>query len=270
MRLINPIPSRPEFMPTDNPMFPAPDMFVDPFACASPGTCFGPAAPFIAIGASVLSAGMTVLGSISAANAQRAQGDIAMRNAQLRQQQMEAQAREQEQEALQQRAAANNAAAVGQREAIEARRKGQIMAGRAQTVMAAAGAGVDDSMTAGLLSEGKYASDVALYQGSEKARVFRNQGLVNDFNAASLRATGQGGVWSAEQTKGAFDTAAANTLTTGIGKAAFGLAAQYGGNFGGSGSDVSFADYGGGNFSDSAAYKNAPASWTRAGFEDIA
>lgn len=267
MRLINPV--RPGFAPTDNPMFPAPDMFVDPFAHASPGTCFGPAMPFIAIGATVLSTAMTVLGSVSSANAQRAQGDIAMRNAQLRQQQMEAQAQEQEQEALQQRAAANNAAAVGQRDAIEARRKGQIMAGRAQTVMAAAGAGVDDSMTAGLLSEGKYAGDVALYQGSERARVFRNQGAVNDFNAASLRAGGAGGVWSAEQTKGAFDTAAASTLTTGIGKAAFGLAAKYGGDWGDK-SSVSFAGFGGGDFTDSAAYKNAPAAWTRAGLEDIA
>lgn len=218
---------RPGFVPTDNPMFPVEQgMFADPFAYASPGTCFGPgfaaALPFI-------TAGMTVLGAATTAVGMIQQGNAATQNAQLRDQQMRSQALQQENEAEQNRASANNAAAVGQREAIEARRKGQIMAGRAQTVMAASGAGVDGSMTAGLLAEGDYAGDVAQYGGEDKARVLRNMGKVNEFNAASLRTTGQAGIWSAEQTKGAFTTAAIGAGLKGIAGAGMGLAAKYGG-----------------------------------------
>lgn len=253
---------KPSFVPTDNPMFPAEQgLFADPFAFASPGTCFGPVAavlPFI-------SAGMTILGAVAGAAGQMQQGNVAAQNAQMRDQQMRAQALQQENEAEQNRAAANNAAAVGQREAIEAQRKGRIMAGRAQTVMAASGAGVDGSMTAGLLAEGDYAGDVALYGGEDKARVLRNMGTVNDYNAASLRAGGQAGIWSAEQTKGAFTTAAVGSLVKGVAGAGMGLAAQYGGSSGGG---ASFAPVSG-RITDSAAWAEQGSKFTRPGMDGL-
>lgn len=206
-----------------------------------------------------ITAGMTVLGAATSALGAIQQGNAAAANAQLRNQQMQAQARQQENEAEQNRAAANNAAAVGQREAIEARRKGMIMAGRAQTVMAASGAGVDPSMTAGLLAEGDYAGDVALYQGEDKARVLRNMGKVNEFNADTLRAGGQAGIWSAEQTKGAFTTAAIGSAFKGIAGAGMGLAAAYGGSDGVSATSPGSA---------MAAYKDLPVSQRAPGFDD--
>lgn len=193
------------------------------------GVVFGPLAaalPFI-------SAGLTVLGAISSSNAQRQAGDTAVANANARQQQMEAQAKQQEAEATQQRANANDAAAIGQRQAIEAKRKGMIMAGRAQTVMAAAGGGVDPSITAGLMAEGDYAGDVAKFEGDQRARGFKNQANVNDYNASGLRYGGQVGVWQAGNTKAAYDSAATSTLIGGIAKAGIGLASVYGGDWGG-------------------------------------
>ncbi len=259
----------PGFVPTDNPMFPVEQgLFADPFAYASPGTCFGPlmAAPAVMYGMMALSAAMTVVGAVSSAAGQAQQGNIAAQNARLRDQQMQAQAVQQENEAEQNRAAANNAAAIGQREAFEAQRKGRIMAGRAQTVMAASGAGVDGSMTAGLLAEGDYAGDVALYQGEDKARVLRNMGTVNEYNAASLRAGGQAGVWSAEQTRGAFNTAATSTLLKGVASAGMGLAAKYGGDF--AGGDVSAAPVSG-NITDSAEWARRGSSFTRPGMDGL-
>lgn len=259
---------KPGFVPTDNPMFPVEQgLFADPFAFASPGTCFGPlmAAPALMYGMMAVSAAMTVVGGLSSAASQAQQGQIAARNAQLRDQQMRAQAVQQENEAEQNRAAANNASAVGQREAIEARRKGRIMAGRAQTVMAASGAGVDGSMTAGLLAEGDYAGDVALYGGEDKARVLRNMGTVNDYNAASLRAGGEAGIWSAEQTKNAFNTAATSTALTSFGKAGMTLAQAYGGSSTGGGVDFSPVS---GKITDSAAWNAMPNNWRNPGFDE--
>jgi hypothetical protein len=182
-----------------------------------------PALPFISAGMSVLGAGATAIGQIQ-------QGNVAQQNAQLRNQQMQAQAMQQENEAEQNRAAANNAAAVGQREAIEARRKGRIMAGRAQTVMAASGAGVDGSMTAGLLAEGDYAGDVALYNGNERARGYRNAGTINEYNAAGLRRGGQVALMQGEQAKSAYTMAGIGTAFKGVAGAGMGLAAKYGGD----------------------------------------
>lgn len=198
--------------------------------------CFGPlaaAAPFIGYALTAVSAGMTVLGAISQSNAQRQAGDAAVANARMRSQQAELQARQQEQEAVLQRANANDAAAVGQRKAIEAQRKGRLMAGRAQAVMAASGAGVDPSMTAGLLAEGNYAGDVANFEGQQNERNYKNAANVNDYNARGLRYSGAAGEWSAQSTKAAYDSAATSTLIGGIGKAGLSIASKYGGDWGG-------------------------------------
>ena len=47
--------------------------------------------------------------------------------------------------------------AAKQREGIEARRKGDMLASRARAVMAAGGGGVDEKIISGLMAEGEYA-----------------------------------------------------------------------------------------------------------------
>ena len=195
------------------------------------GKCFT-GMEVIALAGTALSAGMTVLGAVGQSNAQREAGDIAYRNAQLRNQQMEQQARQLEQQSLQQKAAANREASSGQREAIERIRKGRLMASRAKAVMAASGAGVDDSMVAGLLAEADYAGDVALYEGDERARVQRNAATVSTYNAAASRSGGQAALWQGENVRGASSRAADATLIGGLAKAGIGLAAKYGEDWG--------------------------------------
>jgi hypothetical protein len=194
----------------------------------------------ISMAMTVVGAGMSFIGSQNQAAAQQQAGAVAMQNAQIRQQQMEAQAKQQESEAAQNRAAANDEAAKGQRAMIEAKRKGRLMAGRAQAVMAASGAAVDDSMTAGLLAEGDYAGDVAMFEGDNRARDRKNAANVNDYQAAGSRYGGAGAIWQGQQTKSAYDFAASNTrmssygqLAGGLAKAGIGIADMYGGDYGG-------------------------------------
>lgn len=214
---------------------------------------FGPLAaalPFISMGMTVLGAGMSFIGAQNQAAAQQQAGQVAVQNAQIVQQQREAQAKQQESEAAQNRAAANDEAAKGQRAMIEQKRKGRLLAGRAQAVMAASGAGVDDSMTAGLLAEGDYAGDVAMFEGDQRARSFKNAANVNDYQAAGSRYAGAGAVWQANQTKQAYDFAASNTraaswgqLAGGIAKAGMSLAEKYGGDSAGDVKAVAASPY---------------------------
>jgi len=194
----------------------------------------------ISMGMTLLGTGMQFIGSQNQAAAQQQAGAVAMQNAQIRQQQMEAQAKQQESEAAQNRAAANDEAAKGQRAMIEAKRKGRLMAGRAQAVMAASGAAVDDSMTAGLLAEGDYAGDVAMFEGKNRERDRKNAANVNDYQAAGSRYGGAGAVLQGQQTKSAYDFAASNTrmssygqLAGGLAKAGIGIADMYGGDYAG-------------------------------------
>lgn len=203
--------------------------------------CFGPLAPVMAIAMPVLSAGMTILGGIGQADAQRQAGETAMINARFRQQQMDMQAQQLEQQAKEQRAGANREAATGQREAIERTRKGRLMASRAKAVMSSAGAGIDDSMVAGLLAEGEYAGDVAVYEGEERARVQRNAATVSDYNANAARYSGATAIYQGENTKAAANRSAGMTMFSSIVGAGIGLASKYGGSFG-SGSGTSFAE----------------------------
>lgn len=216
------------------------------------GVAFGPLAalgPVMSVAMPLLSAGMTVIGAIGQAGAQQQAGETAYRNAQLRNQQMEMQARQyeqqarqQEQQALEQTAVANREAATGQREAIERRRKGRLMASRAQAVMSAAGGGVDDSLTAGLLAEGNYAGDVAIYEGDERARVQRNASTISGYNAdvskyqaGAARYSGAGALWSGANTRDAANRSAGMTMVGGIVGAGLSLASKYGGDWFGDG-----------------------------------
>lgn len=180
---------------------------------------FGPlaaAAPAISAFASVASVGMSILGSANQAGGQRQAGDIAYRNALIRNEHAKS-------EALHLEASAKATEAAGQRQAIEAVRKGGIMASRARAVMAASGAGVDPKLIARLIGEGEYGKDVALFNAGDKARVLRDKGK-------QALWSGQTGIDLAEVDKRSMNQRADNTLLTGIVGGGLSLASKYGGD----------------------------------------
>lgn len=176
----------------------------------------------IPIALSAASTGMSILGGIGQSNAQRTAGDNAYRAALLRAQMADVQAAQLEQNAGQQEAAS-------QRQAIEERRKGTVMAGRLRAVMGASGAGIDDNLIASIQGQGDYNAESALYGGTERARGMRNQ-------AALDRYSGAAGVQQGEFERSADNSAADSTLVGTIGRGVLSFASKYGGAFaGGSG-----------------------------------
>lgn len=209
---------------------------------------FGPlaaAVPFI-------SAGMSIIGAVGQSSAQRQAGEVAYQNALSRQQMANMQAAQLQQNAGQEQAA-------GQRQDIEARRKGMLLASRMRAVMGASGAGIDNNLLASLEGEGMYAGDTALYNANEKARGLNNQ-------AALTRWSGDSAAWSGANDKAAADSAATSTLVGGIAKAGLSFAQAYGGGL--PGGDASFAPVSG-NITDSAAWKGMGSNWTRPGMDGL-
>ena len=175
-----------------------------------------------------ISAGATVLSGVMSASAQQQQGDAMYRNALLRNQQAEAQAQVLKVQADQQRTAAIQEQAVAQRKAIEAQRKGSIMASRARAVMAASGGGVDEKLVNSLIGEGEYGKDVALYEGDERARNLRNQAKYTDYNADLTRWSGGAGVgMAANDRSNLYAKSGMTILGSGL-QAGIGLAGKYG------------------------------------------
>ncbi|MBU6407976.1 MAG: hypothetical protein KGS44_12740 [Alphaproteobacteria bacterium] len=177
-----------------------------------------------AIGAvsSIASIGMGIIGAGQQADAQRQAGDIAYRNALQQQQALEAQAKQKEADAKAEQAAS-------QRTAIEQKRKSTIAAGRATAVMAASGAGVDTRLLEGILGEGDYAKDVALYEGDDRASKL-------NYGASLDRWAGNTRVANGAYTRSSMYSRASGTETAGYVKAGLqglSLAAKYGGDFGG-------------------------------------
>jgi hypothetical protein len=172
---------RDRFVPTLNDSFPSDPLavFHDPFLYASPGTCFEPISTTLAIA----SIGMTVLGGVMQAGAQQEAGEAAYQNSLQKSAMLNAEANNRD-------AAAKQAQASKQREGIEANRKYVLAASRARAVMAAGGGGVDEGIIAGILSEGDYAKDVALYEGDETARGLQNQATMDRYSANSARQAG--------------------------------------------------------------------------------
>jgi len=152
--------------------------------------------------ATVVSTGMSIAGSSQQADAQRQAGEIAYQNAVARNQQMVAEAKRLEDQA-------NSQQAIAQRQAIEERRKARILAGRAQTVMAASGAGVDENVIADILGEGTFAFDTALAEGDQKAQDTR-------YDAELRRWEGETAVTSGGATRSAMQRRAGTTETMGI------------------------------------------------------
>jgi hypothetical protein len=189
--------------------------------------CYGPlaaAAPFISMGLTAASAGMSIIGASNQAAAQRQAGEIAYQNALQRNQMAQVQAQQLE-------ANASNEQGAAQRVAEDQRRKGQVMASRIRAVMGASGAGEDPNLIASLEGEGNYNSNVALYNGDEKARGLRNQ-------AALTRWGGQAGVNTGAYERDAGNRAADATMVGAIGKGVLSFASAYGGGLfkGGGGS----------------------------------
>jgi len=86
------------------------------------------------------------------------------------------------------------AIAISQRQAEEERRQGRFAASRALAVAAASGGGVSDPTIVRLISETKgvaaYRASVALYQGEDRARQLRLQGVIGRFEGANAAAAG--------------------------------------------------------------------------------
>lgn len=183
---------------------------------------FGPlaaAAPLLAAAAPYLgaaTAGMSIIGAAGQSAAQRQAGEVAYQNALSRQQMANLQAQQLQVNAGQEQAA-------GQRQAMEAKRKGSLLASRMRAVMGASGAGMDDNLIASLEGQGDYASDTALYNANEKARGLNNQ-------AALTRWSGDAALAGGENDRAAADSAATSTLVGGIGRAGLSFASKYGGD----------------------------------------
>lgn len=196
------------------------------------------------------SMGMNILGAANQSAAQRAAGDAAYQAALGRQNALEIEAKQRED-------AANAEQAASQRRAIEEKRKAGLVAGRAQAVMAASGAGVDSNIIAGILGEGEYSKGVALYEGDNRAQKQRYQAYLNRFE-------GQQGVTRGQYSKDVAGWQANNTLAMGIGKALFSglsMAGKYGGDLPGTGVTATAPDVA------MKAYGDAPDAWKYAGLD---
>ena len=180
----------------------------------------------------IASAAFTVIGGFMQAGAQRQAGDNAYQDALARNKQLEQVANAREAEAKQ-------AQAAKQREGIEARRKGDMLASRARAVMAAGGGGVDEKIISGLMAEGEYGKDVALFEGDETARKYNQQAEFDRYSGRAAMAAGQNARSDANR-------AADWTMIGSVGKAGMSLASAYaGGSFGGSktGIDAEIGDW---------------------------
>lgn len=156
----------------------------------------------LAVASTVASVGMSIAGSMQQADAQRMAGEAAYRNALQRNEMLQAEARQRE-------ARANAEQAASQRAALEKRRESRLAASRAQAVMAASGAGVDNNIIDGILGEGELAFDTALYEGDSKAQNLR-------YDATLRRWEGQTHVAEGGRTRAAMQSRAASTETMGI------------------------------------------------------
>lgn len=172
----------------------------------------------LALAATAVSAGMSIIGASQQADAQREAGNVAYQQALIRNQQAQAEAKRMEDKANAEQAAA-------QRQALEEKRKATILASRAQAVMAASGAGVDTNIIDGILAEGEYGFDTALYEGDTRAQSSR-------YDASLRRWEGETGVTQGAYRKASLNAQADNTLTSGIIKGGIQLgsiADKYGG-----------------------------------------
>lgn len=218
------------------------------------GRCFTGLELMAAAGlaATVASTGMSIIGAGQQAEGQRQAGEIAYQNALRRNQMAQAEADRLE-------AKANSEAAIAQRKGIEENRRARILAGRAQTVMANSGAGVDTGIISGILGEGQFAFDTAIAEGEQKSQDTRYDAKLRRWQGGTEAASGAA-------SRDALNRRASTTETMGIVGAGLklgSLASKYGGDFPGTGDGISAAS----PSSTMDAYRNAPSDWTRPGFD---
>lgn len=234
------------------------------------GRCFTGLEVLAAVGAAatVASTGMSIAGSFQQADGQREAGDIAYQNALARNAQAEAEAKRLEDEAKRLEVKANSEQAISQRQGLEEKRKSRILAGRAQTVMAASGGGVDTNILAGILGEGELGLDTALAEGDQKAQDSRYDAELRRYDAELRRWEGRTQVQSGAATRAAMNRRASNTETMGIvggGLKLASLASKYGdGPAPGGGDGISAGSVG----STKSAYSALPNSYRAPGFDD--
>ena len=115
----------------------------------------------------IVMAGMAIVGGIMQQQAAKKEGKIEQRAAQQRAEILKGRAVSARQEAGQVRASS-------QRQAIEERRQGKLVGGRAQNILAASGGGVEDPGAIQLLADidrnAELNAMTALYQGEEGGR----------------------------------------------------------------------------------------------------
>lgn len=161
---------------------------------------------------------MMVGGTILQAAGQISQGNAADANAKAQQEQLEYQAKVREINAGQERAAA-------QRRAIEERRQGDLASSRARAVAAAGGGDTFDPSVIDILgdldAEGQYYSDIAMYEGEERARDLESGAALNRHEGQMARSAGK-------QAKKQSRFAAASTIMKG---GADTMASKYGDTF---------------------------------------
>lgn len=90
--------------------------------------------------------------------------------------------------------AAGQAQAASQRAAQEQLRRGRFAASRAQAVAAASGAGASDPTVMDIIgditAEGAYRSRLALYEGDDRARAYKERGKTAEFAGRSRQRAG--------------------------------------------------------------------------------
>lgn len=115
--------------------------------------------------------------------------------------------------------------AASQRNAMEEKRRADLLASRALALAAASGGGVSDptvvNVIAGLKSEGSYRAAVALYRGQDEARKLRTGASARRFEGAVAE---EGGILEGA----GYETMAASSLLQG----ASSLFSRYGGGGG--------------------------------------
>lgn len=179
-----------------------------------------------------LAAAMALMSATAQANAQRAAGQAASQAAQYQATLAGYQADQMEIRAGQERAEtarlATEQRAASQRDAIDQRRQGVLVASRARALAAASGGGVSDptvtNILAGIDSEAEYRVLTALYRGESAAQGTEFEGKQRadalDYGAFLERAGAAGTVY-AGQVEQSLDNAKANqAILSGLGQAA--------------------------------------------------
>lgn len=177
-----------------------------------------------------IGAGLSLVGTLNSAKAQKAQGKAAVQQAEETSKNELISA---EYEARQAEYLAGQSRAVGQRSAYEERRMAALMGSKTLAIAAASGAGASDanvvSTLNGIYMEGAYRSQLAMYEGEEQARSYEVQ-------AQSRRLSGKSAASAALSEGNSASKAAGINSSATLLSGASSFASKYGDLFGSYGS----------------------------------